>query len=85
MSPAKAKPLRWRKPTDHPQDNEDALWVADGIGGRYSITDQGDHVLLWMAEDNFAWQRFATVMQAKDAAEVNWQREFAKRLLEDSE
>ena len=66
-----AKPLRWRKPSDHPQDMEDAAFVANGIGGRYAVTDDG---LLWWAHDEFTFEQFASIDAAKDAAEADWQR-----------
>lgn len=74
-----AKPLRWRKPTDHPQDDQHATCVADGIGGRYSICEQRAPMpfLLWFADDEFIWEQFDTVEAAKARAETDWQQRFA--------
>jgi hypothetical protein len=72
-----ARPLNWREPTDHPQDGfgaEDIVSIAPGIGGRYSISREKDGTfLLWMAHDEFIWQSFSSVENAKDAAERDWQ------------
>lgn len=70
-----AKPLRWRKPTDHPQDHDGAAFVADGIGGRYAVMSDG---MLWFAHDEFVWAAFATVAEAKKAAEADWQKRYAE-------
>ena len=61
----RVKPLVWRTPTDHPQDNEDAELLADGLGGRYAITEDG---LLWDAADNFSFTEHRTIEAAKAAA-----------------
>lgn len=75
----RAKPLFWYKATDHPQDN--GQWVAYGIGGRYSMQKERDHVLLWWAEDNFRWERCKDFAEAREKAEADWQAKFAERLL----
>lgn len=80
---ARAKPLFWRKPTDHPQDRETASWVANGIGGQYSIEPQRDGTfLLWWAHDNFIWEKCETIKEAKTKADADWQKRFAERLLQ---
>lgn len=73
-----AKPLVWTKPTDHPCDHDGSLWCANGIGGRYSITKESDHFLLWLAEDEFIWRSHPTVKAAKEAAEADWQAAYLK-------
>ncbi len=77
-----AKPLEWNKPSDHPHDMgcEDAVCVAVGIGGRYSIEPmRGGHTgfLLWWAEDNFTFAECATVEEAQTKAEADWQQRYA--------
>jgi hypothetical protein len=80
-----AKPLFWRKPTDHPQDRESASWVANGIGGQYSIEPQRDGTfLLWWAHDNFIWEKCETIKEAKAKADADWQKRFAERMAEPS-
>lgn len=74
----RAKRLNWYKPTDHPEDSEDALWMAHGIGGRYSITCEDDRFLLWRADDSFSFTGFLTLEEAQKAAEDDWQAAFAR-------
>ena len=78
-----AKPLNWRKPQPFGNDfgNEDKMFVADGIGGKYSIEKETDHFLLWDAFDTFIWTSHATLNAAKAAAEADWQKQFAARAL----
>lgn len=74
-----ARPLFWRKPTDHPQDGE-GDWVADGIGGRYSLDKQRDGTwLLWWAHDNFIFEKCATFAEGKQKAEADWQQRYADK------
>jgi len=74
-----AKPLYWRKSTDHPQDS--GQWVANGIGGRYSAEKQRDGSwLLWWAHDNFIWEACGTFAEVKEKAEADWQQRFADRV-----
>lgn len=76
---ARAKPLFWRKATDHPQDS--GQWVADGIAGRYSAEKQKDGSwLLWWAHDNFIWEKCADFAEVKRKAEADWQARFADRI-----
>lgn len=80
-----AKPLEWRKPTDHPQDGcaeDGCILVAEGIGGQYQINrDTSDgSILLWWAHDNFIWEACASVHEAKQKAEADWQKRFRERL-----
>lgn len=75
-----AKPLQWRKPTDPPHDPGGALWVANGIGGRYSITKKRGDILLWWAHDEFVWEECASVVEAKAKAEADWQARFAEHI-----
>lgn len=79
------KPLKWYKPTDHPQDREHAKWMAHGVGGRYSITEErcsytGDTIeyLLWLAGDEFVWKSFKTIDAAKQAAQADFEAEISK-------
>ncbi len=81
-----AKPLVWRKPFDHPQDSEGALFVAEGIGGRYSIHRESDgSILLWWAHDGFIWEDCDSVEVAKAKAEADWQTRFADLVALESE
>jgi hypothetical protein len=75
----RAKPLFWYKSTDHPQDGGE--WTAHGIGGRYTLQKEQDHVLLWWADDNFVWEKCADYAEAKAKAEADWQKKFAERML----
>ncbi len=76
-----ARPLFWRKATDHPQDGGETGWVADGISGRYSAQKQRDGTwLLWWAHDNFIWEACATFAEAKEKAEADWQARFRRQL-----
>lgn len=70
------KPLKWRKPTDSGADFglEDAVAVADGIGGKYSITPDSGNFLLWDSHDEFTFQNYPTLDEAKAAAEAHWQK-----------
>ena len=76
-----AKKLKWRKPTDHPQDMEgECSSVANGIGGRYSISNperNKDGVygwLLYLADDEFKWEWFPSIAEAKAAAQADFER-----------
>ncbi|MDP8249952.1 hypothetical protein [Pseudochrobactrum saccharolyticum] len=75
------KKLEWRKPTDHPQDMEgECSSVANGIGGRYSISNperNKDGVygwLLYLADDEFRWEWFPSIGEAKAAAQADFER-----------
>ena len=80
MSEEQAKPLHWYKPKDHPQDSEDAICIAHGIGGRYSIYPDGDGFLVWKADDEFTFLSGKTVDECKALAEAHWQAAFADRV-----
>ncbi len=71
----KIKTLRWRKPNGTGSDlgHEDSLWVADGVGGKYSITGDSGAFLLWWPHDEFTFEEHATVANAKVSAEAHWQ------------
>lgn len=85
----KVEPLEWRKPIDHPQDDEYAICVAAGIGGRYAISqrqpvrrespDKMGH-LLWDAMDNFSFTEHLTVEEAKAAAQSDYEKRVLARL-----
>lgn len=76
------KPLVWREPTHRPQDQGDALLVADGIGGQYSITnDEIGGFNVWWAHDIFSWTRFPTMSIAKDAAQADFEERLMAYLL----
>ena len=66
--------LVWRKPRKHPQDMEDAILVAEGFGGRYSIEKQDDGFLLWLDDDEFVWKQFVTIDECKRYAECRFQK-----------
>lgn len=72
----KIKPLNWRKPTDSGADFglEDAVAVANGIGGKYSITKDSGSFLLWDSYDEFTFDNYPTLNEAKAAAEAHWQK-----------
>ena len=80
---AEVKALEWTTPTDHPQEDDEALWTAMGLGGRYSISEEqslhmgGRGHLLWWAHDGFRFTEFRTVEEAKAAA----QADFSARVL----
>jgi hypothetical protein len=75
----KVKALTWRKPADHPQDMEDALWIANGVGGHYSISKQqslssgSPGHLLWWPDDEFAFDEFRNVEAAMAAAQADYE------------
>lgn len=70
------KSLSWRKPTGDGADFglEDAVAVANGIGGKYSITKDSGQFLLWDSYDEFTFQNYPTLDEAKAAAEAHWQK-----------
>ena len=70
------KPLEWREPKDDGDDfgHENDFLIADGIGGKYSIQQEADHMLLWWAWDGFVWERCESVDEAKSKAEADWQQ-----------
>ena len=73
-----AKPLTWRMRSDHPQDNQNAVLIADGIGGRYSIEAADAHGwILWWANDEFTFLKCVTLAEAHEATEANWQERVA--------
>lgn len=78
------KALEWREPTDHPSDMEESsMLVADGIGGKYSISHPqavGPKYLLWWAHDEFDWSGFASVDEAKAAAFADYEKRFRSAL-----
>ena len=65
--------LEWRKPGDHPCDDEGAIEVADGFGGRYAIRADADKFILFLAEDDFAFKTFDTVEKCRRYAECQFQ------------
>lgn len=71
-----AKKLEWRRPKDDGQDygREHAEWLADGIGGIYTVERDG---LLWWAHDPFIWSQFGSIAEAKAAAEADWQKRYS--------
>jgi len=70
--------LEWRKPSDHPCDMENAIWVANGFGGRYSIQEVSDGFLLWLDDDEFVWKQFGTVEKCQRYAECRFQHVVSK-------
>lgn len=66
--------LEWRKPTDHPCDMSDAIEVADGFGGQYSITKDLGEFNLWLDDDEFVWKKFVTIDKCKRYAECRFQK-----------
>lgn len=72
MSDFIVRPLKWYKPTDHPQDREDDALMARGLGGRYSISRKqtvGAPYLLWHADDEFYWTGHQSIDDAKAVAQ----------------
>ena len=69
--------LKWSKPNGHPQDSEDAIFVANGLGGRYSVESDGT---LWFAHDEFTWELCADVAAAKERAEADFRERLAPLL-----
>ena len=71
------KPLEWRVPKeDSPKDPpaEDIALCADGIGGIYGISRKqsvGPERLVWWVEDPFTWTGFASIAEAKSAAQAD--------------
>lgn len=78
------KPLRWRKPNDTGSDlgHQDAVCIANGIGGKYSITRGSGDFLLWDCNDEFVFQNYPTLDEAKAAAEAHWQKSVAAVILQ---
>lgn len=73
--PVHFKPLSWRKPRKNGADFgfDEILWIANGVGGKYSISKDSGGFLLWGAEDEFLFEEFDSVAEAKGAAERDWQ------------
>ena len=73
MTEIRVKPLKWRRPSDHPQDHAKSgtEWIANGVGGRYCIHADG---LLWWADDPFTWGVFAGISEAKAAAQEDHEK-----------
>lgn len=67
-----AKTLIWRRPKDDGQDfgHEEYIYLADGIGGLYSIDSKA---LLWWPHDPFTWTSYGSIKEAQAAAEQDWQ------------
>jgi hypothetical protein len=81
----KVKPLEWRVPTDHPKDPdiEDNVLCADGIGGVYAISKKqkvGPERLLWMADDPFDWKGYGSILEAKAAAQADYEQRIRSAL-----
>ena len=70
--------LEWRKPSDRPGESEDAICVADGFGGQYSVQPDLDKFIVWFAEDEFSFKTFDTVDQCKRYAECQFQNRLRK-------
>jgi hypothetical protein len=79
----KVKQLKWRVPSAYgpkDPDPEDIALCADGIAGIYGISRKqsvGMERLLWWTEDPFTWTGYASVNEAKAAA----QRDYETRIL----
>lgn len=65
--------LEWRKPGSHPCDDEEAVEVADGFGGRYAIRPDADMFIVFLAEDEFAFKTFETIEKCRRYAECQFQ------------
>ncbi|KQS90331.1 hypothetical protein [Rhizobium sp. Leaf386] len=71
------KPLEWRVPKeDSPKDPpaEDIALCADGIGGIYGISRKqsvGPERLVWWVDDPFTWTGYASIAEAKAAAQAD--------------
>jgi len=74
-----ARPLKWRKPQDVGSDfgHENSLFIADGIGGKYAISESAAQFLLWWPYDEFQFEEHPSVDAAKKSAEAHWQRNIA--------
>ena len=72
--------LEWRKPMDHPCDDEGAIEVADGFGGRYAIRPDADKFIVFLAEDAFAFETFETIDKCKRYAECQFQHKVRQLL-----
>jgi len=76
-----ACPLDWRVPDEDELGHEEDVLTALGIGGSYDIGEQSDGYILWWAADPFTFQDgFATIDDAKAAAEADWQKSIAAAL-----
>jgi hypothetical protein len=79
-----AQPLDWRVPDEHELGHENSILTALGVGGSYDIGEQSDGYILWWAADPFTFQEgFASIEDAKAAAESDWQRTIAAALSPD--
>lgn len=61
---------------------EGALCIANGIGGKYSITRDSGNFLLWDADDEFTFQNYPTLEEAKAAGEADWQKSVSAVILQ---
>jgi hypothetical protein len=76
-----ARALDWRVPDEGELGHEDGVLTALGIGGSYDIGEQSDGYILWWAADPFTFQEgFATIADAKAAAEADWQKSITAAL-----
>lgn len=73
----RVKLLEWRVPKeDSPKDPpaEDIALCADGIGGIYGISRKqsvGPEQLVWWVDDPFTWTGYASIAEAKAAAQAD--------------
>jgi hypothetical protein len=91
--PITVKPLDWYEPTDHIQDDDNALWIAHGLGGRYSISrrqlvriQSPDNMgyLLWGLPDGdeFSFTEHLTIDEAKAAAQADFDEDIRSTIEE---
>lgn len=82
----KVKPLEWRVPSAYgpkDPDPEDIALCADGIAGIYGISRKqsvGMERLLWWTEDPFTWTGYASVNEAKAAAQADYEQRILSAL-----
>lgn len=60
--------LQWREPIDSDFD-ADALWFANGYGGRYCIKKGSAEFYLFHDDDEFDFTTFDTIDECKEFAE----------------
>ncbi len=81
---AKVAALNWRKPNEWDHGHEGSVACADGLGGRYSITEGvGETYELWWAHDGFDHITCANLKDAKAKAEEDWQKRMSRNLKTD--
>lgn len=77
-APVAVKPLEWSQSPPPAHEHEPFVYWAAGVGGHYRADRDG---LLWMAHDEFIWEKYADQKAAKAAAQADFEQRIRSALI----